>query len=85
MCGWAITHIPKPFFGAVEIATLYFELFAPLWLLPRRLRPWGMLVVMCLHVFTALLMTKLWIFSAEMLAFYVLFLPLTLGDEVKRA
>ena len=30
-------------------------------------------------------MTKLWIFSAEMLAFYVLFLPLTLVDDEKRA
>ena len=85
LCWWAITHIPKPFFGAAEIATVYFALFAPLWLLPRRLRPWGMLVGMCLHVVTAVLMTKLWIFSAEMLSFYVLFLPLTLVDEAKRA
>ena len=76
LCWWAITHIPKPFFGAAELATLYFEVFAPLWLLPRRVRPWGMVVGICLHIMIAVLMTKLWVFSAEMLSFYVLFLPI---------
>ena len=83
LCWWAITHIPKPFFGAAEVATLYFELLAPLWLLPRRLRPWGMMVGVFLHVMIALLMTKLWVFSAELLSFYVLFLPIQRASEAE--
>ena len=81
LCWWAITHVPKPFFGAAELATVYFELFAPLWLLPRRVRPWGVAVGICLHIMVAMLMTKLWVFSVEMLSFYVLFLPIPGTDE----
>ncbi len=82
-CWWAITHIPKSFFGAAEVATLYFELLAPLWLLPRRLRPWGMMVGVCMHVMIAVLMTKLWVFSAELLSFYVVFLSLQRASEAE--
>jgi hypothetical protein len=77
LCWWAITHLPRSFFGVAEIVTVYFELFAPLWLLPRFMRPWGLLVGLGMHVMIAVLMAKLWVFSAEMLSFYVLFLSPT--------
>jgi hypothetical protein len=64
---------------------LYFELYAPLLLVPRRLRPIGMLIGIGMHVGVAALMLKLWFFSAEMICFYALFLPLSGGSSYRDA
>jgi hypothetical protein len=56
--------------------SLYFELYAPLLIVPRRLRPLGLMIGIGMHIGVAALMVKLWFFSAEMICFYVLFLPL---------
>ena len=71
---WAQQHLPKAVFGALQQIALYFEVFAPLVFVPRRLRPIGMLTGLVLHVMIALLMVKLWLFSAYMLSFYILFI-----------
>ena len=44
------------------------------------LRPFGMLVGVGMHIGVAALMVKLWYFSAEMICFYLLFLPLARGS-----
>jgi hypothetical protein len=73
---WALQHIPMFVFGILQMAALYFELFAPLWLIPRRTRPWGMITGITMHLLIALFMIKLWYFSAEMISFYIVFLPI---------
>jgi hypothetical protein len=78
---WAQQHLPKSVFGGLQQIALYFEVFAPIWFVPRRLRPFGMLTGFLLHVLIALLMVKLWLFSGYMLSFYVLFL----GDRSAKA
>ena len=73
---WALHHLPKWFFGAGEVLTIYFEAFAPLWLIPRRVRPFGLFFGFVLHAMLALFMSNLWTLSLEMTSFYALFLPL---------
>jgi hypothetical protein len=73
---WALHHLPKWFFGSGEVLTIYFEAFAPLWLIPRRVRPFGLLFGFALHAMLALFMSNLWTLSLEMISFYALFLPL---------
>jgi len=73
---WALQHLPMWAFAMSETLTIAFELGAPLFLVPRRIRPFGLVLGAGMHIFVAILMTKLWFFSAEMIAFYVLFLPL---------
>jgi hypothetical protein len=74
-CFWILQHVPKAVIGLFQQIALYFELLAPLWLLPRRIRPVGIVVGIGMHLAVAALMSKLWYFSAEMIAFYILFLP----------
>jgi hypothetical protein len=74
-CFWLLQNVPRAVVGLLQQVSLYFELLAPVWLLPRRIRPAGMLVGIGMHVAVAVLMSKLWYFSAEMIAFYILFLP----------
>lgn len=73
---WALTHLPQTFFLVLQQVSLLFELYAPLLLIPNRIRPFGMLIGIGMHVSVAATMLKLWYFSAEMLCFYLLFLPL---------
>lgn len=73
---WALHHLPRWMFLAMQQLSLYFEIYAPLLLIPRRARPLGMLIGIGMHVGVAALMIKLWLFSAEMICFYLLFLPL---------
>ncbi len=82
---WALQHVPKPVFTLLQQMALYFELYAPLLLVPRRLRPIGMLIGIGMHVGVAALMAKLWFFSAEMICFYALFLPLSGGSSYRDA
>jgi hypothetical protein len=82
---WALQHVPKPVFTLLQQMALYFELYAPLLLVPRRLRPIGMLIGIGMHVGVAALMAKLWLFSAEMICFYALFLPLSGGSSCRDA
>lgn len=77
---WALHHLPLPLFTLLQQVSLYFEIYAPLLLVPRRLRPFGMLVGVGMHIGVAALMVKLWYFSAEMICFYLLFLPLARGS-----
>ena len=60
---------------SAQLVVLGFELLAPLWLIPKRMRPAGLVCGAVIHVMTALLMSKLWLFSLYMLSFYSLFRP----------
>ncbi len=73
---WALHHLPRWVFVVLQQVSLYFEIYAPLLIIPRRFRPIGMLIGIGMHVGVAMLMIKLWLFSAEMICFYLLFLPL---------
>lgn len=81
---WALTYWPKWTFAIFQLVTLGFEIGAPLLLLDRRYRPWGMLIGIGMHVAILLLMTKLWFFCVEMIAFYVLLLPVELPAFLRR-
>ena len=56
-------------------AALLFELLAALLFVPPRIRPFGIAVGVVMHVIIAVTMDQLIWFSAQMVCFYVLFMP----------
>ena len=72
---WMVRTLPKDAFTLMQHAALAFELLAPLLLLVRRLRPFGMLWGLGMHAMIALSMHKVGLFALQNIAFYVLFLP----------
>ncbi len=67
---------PRELWTALQFGTLFFEATAPLTLALRRLRPFGMAAGLGLHLGIAATMHALVFFSAQILSFYLLFLPL---------
>ncbi len=79
--------VPLELVTVLQYGVLIFEVLAPLWLVPRRLRPFGMTIGVLMHIGLALLMGKLWMFSLYVLAFYPLFVdvrPTTARQEEKQ-
>jgi hypothetical protein len=70
-----VTALPLWAWTGLERAALLFELVAPVLLVVPRLRPIGFVVGISMHVIIALTMEKLGYFSAQMIAFYLLFRP----------
>lgn len=66
--------LPRSAFSILELATLAFELLAPLALGWRRSRPWFLLVGLVFHAFIALTMYNLFYFSAQIVTYYVVFI-----------
>jgi hypothetical protein len=64
------------------VIALSFEVFAPALFLIKRLRWVAIIVGVGMHIFIALLMKDLIFFSAQMITFYVLFLPDRFVDPV---
>lgn len=78
--------LPRPVFGMLELATLAFELLAPLTFAWKRTRPYALIAGVVFHSFIALTMYSLFYFSAQIVAYYVLFLdPKTLRRLRHRA
>ncbi len=72
---YAIHYLPRPAWVVQSAMALMFEALAPLLFIIRRLRPIGIVVGVGMHIVIAVLMKDLLLFSAQMIAFYVLFLP----------
>jgi hypothetical protein len=79
---WAIHNLPNWAWGVQGVIALCFEVFAPALFLIKKLRWVGIIVGVGMHIFIALLMKDLIFFSAQMITFYVLFLPDRFVDPV---
>lgn len=71
---WALNHLPPSLLTGAQVATVGFEVLAPILLIPKRLRPFGLGLGVMIHIGVAILMSRLWPFSLYMLSFYLLFL-----------
>lgn len=71
----AIHHLPKSLWVVQGVIALLFECLAPALFLIMKLRWIAIFVGVGMHIFIALLMKDLIFFSAQMIAFYILFLP----------
>ncbi|MCA9213705.1 MAG: HTTM domain-containing protein [Planctomycetales bacterium] len=67
--------MPKWFFSLLMYFVLAFEFFAPVLLINKRLRPWGIAAGILLHVGLASMMSTVFFFSLQMIMYYILFLP----------
>lgn len=70
---WLLRVLPAGAWTILQHAALGFELFAPLVLIPRRLRPLGFLLGVGLHVVVAVTMYQLVYFSLQMISLYLVF------------
>lgn len=70
---WLLRVLPAGVWTLLQHAALGFELFAPLLLVPRRLRPLGFLLGVGLHVVVAVTMYQLVYFSLQMISLYLVF------------
>lgn len=75
LAAWMLRNLPLWGWAAIQYAVLTFELGAPLWLTWRRTRPYAMIFGLGFHLGIALMMKAVWVFSLQMAAFYVLFIP----------
>lgn len=75
---WLLDRLPAWAWTALQHATLAFESGAPLLFLVRRLRPLAFVVGIGMHLVVALTMYQLIYFSAQMIAFYVVFVDAAL-------
>lgn len=71
---WLVRVLPPWAWVVQQHLALGFELVAPALFMVRRLRPWGMLLGVGLHLVVAVTMYQLVYFSVQMVCFYVLFL-----------
>ncbi|MFO0556074.1 MAG: HTTM domain-containing protein [Polyangiaceae bacterium] len=74
--------LPPQVLAMFEVATLAFELLAPILFSVRRLVPYACLVGLTFHAFIALTMYNLFYFSFQMVTFYVVFLSPELLERV---
>lgn len=75
LAAWMLRHLPLWGWATIQYSVLIFELGAPIWLTWRRTRPVAIVFGLSFHLGIALLMKAVWVFSLQMVAFYVLFLP----------
>lgn len=75
LAAWMVRTVPQGGFEVLQHTALWFEILAPLLLGIRKLRPVGVVLGLGLHIVVALTMQHLIFFSAQMMAFYVLFVP----------
>jgi hypothetical protein len=80
IAGWLMNHMPPLFWSASSLFALSFEVFAPIFFLPRRTRLLAILAGTAMHLVIAVLMKDLIFFSLQMISFYIVFL----GDDVCR-
>lgn len=71
---WALRNLPMWMWTAMQYTTLFFEVFAPLLIGWRRLRPLGFLLGIGMHLMIALFMKNLIYFSIHMIGYYTLFI-----------
>jgi hypothetical protein len=70
---WLLRVLPTGAWTILQHLALGFELLAPLLLIPRRLRPFGFILGIGLHLVVAVTMYQLIYFSLQMICFYLLF------------
>jgi hypothetical protein len=70
---WLIANLPLRAWTAMQVVTLWFELFAPVLFMVRRFRPLALVIGIGLHLGIALTMHKLIYFSFQVVCFYILF------------
>jgi hypothetical protein len=70
---WLLGVLPAGAWTILQHAALWFELLAPLLLVPKRLRPLGFLLGVGLHVVVAVTMYQLVYFSLQMISLYLVF------------
>lgn len=70
---WLLRVLPAGAWTILQHAALGFELFAPLLLIPRRLRPLGFVLGIGLHLVVAVTMYQLIYFSLQMISLYLVF------------
>lgn len=70
-----LRHLPPVGWTIIQYSVLVFELGAPLWFGWRRTRPFAVLFGLSFHLGIALMMKAVWVFSLQMVTFYILFLP----------
>ncbi|MCB1228505.1 MAG: HTTM domain-containing protein [Verrucomicrobiales bacterium] len=75
LAAFLVRTMPLAVWSMLRIATLVFELGAPVWFGVRRLRPVGLLVGLIFHVFIALTLASIWPFSLHCISYYPLFFP----------
>lgn len=73
VAAWALQHMPRWVWSALQHLSLAFEVLAPLLFSIRFLRPAGIFIGICFHLMIALMMKDLIFFSAQMWTFYLLF------------
>jgi hypothetical protein len=67
--------LPSEAWTVMQYSVLLFELGAPLWFGWRRTRPFAIVFGLSFHLGIALMMKAVWVFSLQMVTFYILFLP----------
>jgi hypothetical protein len=72
---WALRNLPMWMWAAMQYSALFFEVFAPVLIGWRRLRPVGFVLGIGMHLMIALFMKNLIYFSVHMIGYYALFVP----------
>jgi len=70
-----LRNLPPVGWTIVQYSVIVFELGAPVWFVWRRTRPFAILFGLSFHLGIALMMQAVWVFSLQIVTFYVLFLP----------
>lgn len=71
---WLLGVLPAGAWTLLQHVALWFEIFAPLLFIPRRLRPLGFLLGVGLHLVIAVTMYQLVYFSLQMISLYLVFI-----------
>lgn len=72
---WLLRHLPMWGWAVIQFSVLIFEVGAPLLFGWAKSRPFAIVFGLLFHLGIALMMKAVWVFSLQMAAFYVLFLP----------
>ena len=84
LAAWMLRTLPKPAWAVMQGSVLAFELGAPLWFCWRRTRPFAIAYGLCFHLGIALMMKAVWVFSLQMVTFYVLFVEPSTSARLKK-
>ncbi len=79
---WALRNLPIWAWAGMQHTSLFFEVFSPLLIGLRRLRPLGFVLGIGMHLMIALFMKNLVYFSVHMCGYYVLFVS---ADQWRKA
>ncbi len=84
LCAFALRNLPPMGWAFLQYSVLAFELGAPLWFMWNRTRPFAILFGISFHIGIAAMMAAVWVFSLQMLTFYVLFIPDSWAEKLLR-